>query len=148
MSMASPWQWWTIRSKIPAGARWIQIGRVRHSVAAPGSCPVAQYRGTHIHKWRQRRGDRWQSGRCAFGAPLITHQFGCRKAEEVTRRGGPDIARTDGAAAARCEALLARLKVAALPAFGVEDDLLSMPHSVLVKIQPRRPARAAAPAWR
>jgi hypothetical protein len=27
------------------------------------------------------------------------------------------------------------LKDAALPAFGVEDDLLSMPHSVLVKIQ-------------
>ena len=27
------------------------------------------------------------------------------------------------------------MKQAALPAFGVEDDLLSMPHSVLVKIQ-------------
>jgi hypothetical protein len=27
------------------------------------------------------------------------------------------------------------MKVAALPAFGVEDDLLSMPHSVIVKIQ-------------
>lgn len=73
--------------------------------------------------------------KCAFSAPLITHQFGCDKAEEVTRRGGPDIACTDGAAAARCEALFARLKAAALPAFGVEDDLLSMPHSVLVKIQ-------------
>ncbi len=73
--------------------------------------------------------------KCAFSAPLITHQFGCSKAEEVTRRGGPDIACTDGAAAARCEALFARLKAAALPAFGVEDDLLSMPHSVQVKIQ-------------
>lgn len=73
--------------------------------------------------------------KCAFSAPLITHQFGCSKAEEVTRRGGPDIACTDEAAAARCEALFAPLKAAALPAFGVEDDLLSMPHSVLVKIQ-------------
>lgn len=73
--------------------------------------------------------------KCAFSAPLITHQFGCRRAEEVTRRGGPDVACTDGAAAARCEALFAQLKAAALPAFGVEDDLLSMPHSVLVKIQ-------------
>jgi hypothetical protein len=27
------------------------------------------------------------------------------------------------------------MKQAALPAFGVEDDLLSMPHSVLVKVQ-------------
>jgi hypothetical protein len=31
--------------------------------------------------------------------------------------------------------LFQRLKAEALPAFGVEDDLLSMPHSVLVKIQ-------------
>ena len=73
--------------------------------------------------------------KCPFSAPLITHQFGCRKAVDVTRRGGPDIACTDAAAARRCEALFARLKAAALPAFGVEDDLLSMPHSVLVKIQ-------------
>jgi hypothetical protein len=73
--------------------------------------------------------------KCAFSAPLITRQFGCRKSEEVTRRGGPDIACTDAAAAARCEALFTRLKTAALPAFGVEDDLLSMPHSVLVKVQ-------------
>lgn len=73
--------------------------------------------------------------KCAFSAPLITHQFGCHRAEEVTRRGGPDVACTDGAAAARCEALFARLKATALPAFGVEDDLLSMPHSVQVKIQ-------------
>jgi hypothetical protein len=31
--------------------------------------------------------------------------------------------------------LFQQMKAAALPAFGVEDDLLSMPHSVLVKIQ-------------
>lgn len=73
--------------------------------------------------------------KCPFSAPLITHQFGCHNAVEVTRRGGPDIACTDGRAAQRCEALFAQLKAAALPAFGVEDDLLTMPHSVLVKIQ-------------
>lgn len=73
--------------------------------------------------------------RCAFSAPLITRQFGCTHAREVTRRGGPDIACVASAAAAQCEALFQRLKAAALPAFGVEDDLLSMPHSVQVKIQ-------------
>ncbi|HEX9626179.1 MAG TPA: hypothetical protein VGA00_04515 [Acidiferrobacterales bacterium] len=73
--------------------------------------------------------------RCAFSATLITGDFGCRHAVAVTRRGGPDIACAVQAAHERCEQLFERLKSAALPAFGVEDDLNSMPHSVLVKIQ-------------
>jgi len=73
--------------------------------------------------------------KCPFSAPLITRQFGCAHAQEVIHRGGAEINCTDAAAHARCELLFQRLKAAALPAFGVEDDLLSMPHSVLVKIQ-------------
>lgn len=73
--------------------------------------------------------------KCAFSSTLMTNLFGCDKAERVTRRGGPDIACTSDAAHQRCEKLFQQMKVAALPAFGVEDDLLSMPHSVLVKIQ-------------
>jgi hypothetical protein len=73
--------------------------------------------------------------KCAFSNTLITNQFGCDKAEPVTRRGGPDIACTSDAGHRRCEKLFQQMKAAALPAFGVEDDLLSMPHSVLVKIQ-------------
>lgn len=73
--------------------------------------------------------------KCSFSAPLITHQFGCTKAQEVVRRGGAEIDCTDTAVCTRCAALFAQLKAAALPAFGVEDDLLSMPHSVLLKIQ-------------
>lgn len=73
--------------------------------------------------------------KCAFSNTLITGQFGCDKAEQVTRRGGPDIACTSEAGHQRCEKLFQQMKAAALPAFGVEDDLLSMPHSVLVKIQ-------------
>jgi hypothetical protein len=73
--------------------------------------------------------------KCAFSNTLITNQFGCEKAEQVTRRGGPDIACMSDAAHQRCEQLFQQMKAAALPAFGVEDDLLSMPHSVLVKIQ-------------
>lgn len=73
--------------------------------------------------------------KCPFSAPLITHHFGCVLAKEVIHRGGTEIACTQDGAQARCAGLFERLKTAALPAFGVEDDLLSMPHSVLVKIQ-------------
>jgi hypothetical protein len=73
--------------------------------------------------------------KCAFSSTLVTNQFACENAEQVTRRGGPDIACTSDAAHQRCEKLFQQMKAAALPAFGVEDDLLSMPHSVLVKIQ-------------
>ena len=60
---------------------------------------------------------------------------GCRHAEEITRRGGPDIACTNNPARLDCERLFGCLKAAALPAFGIEDDLLTMPHSVIQKIQ-------------
>lgn len=73
--------------------------------------------------------------KCPFSAPLITHQFGCALAKEVIHRGGTEIACTQDGAQLRCAGLFERLKTGALPAFGVEDDLLSMPHSVLVKIQ-------------
>lgn len=76
-----------------------------------------------------------QEPKCPFSAPLITHHFGCALAKEVIHRGGTEIACTQDGAQRRCAGLFERLKTAALPAFGVEDDLLSMPHSVLVKIQ-------------
>ena len=76
-----------------------------------------------------------QEYKCPFSAPLITRQFGCAQAQEVIRRGGAEINCTEAAAQSRCEQLFQSLKLATLPAFGVEDDLLSMPHSVLVKIQ-------------
>ena len=80
-------------------------------------------------------GDRLQEPKCPFSAPLVTHQFGCALAKEVIQRGGTEIACTHAGAQSRCAGLFQRMKTAALPAFGVEDDLLSMPHSVLVKIQ-------------
>jgi hypothetical protein len=73
--------------------------------------------------------------KCAFSAPLITQDYGCANARPVTRRGGPDVACVSEEAHRCCEELFQRLKAATLPAFGVEDDLLSMPHSVLQKIQ-------------
>lgn len=72
---------------------------------------------------------------CAFSQTLIGGQFACRHAEPVVRRGGAEIACRSPRAAQDCARLLQCLKDAALPAFGVEDDPLSMPHSMLVKIQ-------------
>jgi hypothetical protein len=73
--------------------------------------------------------------KCTFNSTLLGGQFGCARAQAIVRRGGPDVACTSEPAHARCERVFQYLKQAALPAFGVEDDLLSMPHSVLVKIQ-------------
>ncbi len=73
--------------------------------------------------------------KCAFSSTLVTGQFGCEKGEQVTRRGGPDVVCASDEDHQQCEKLFQRMKQAALPAFGAEDELLSMPHSVLVKIQ-------------
>ncbi|UCH53392.1 MAG: hypothetical protein JSW09_00855 [Pseudomonadota bacterium] len=73
--------------------------------------------------------------KCSFSAPLITGGYGCSRAKAVTRRGGPDIACTSHEAQVQCTQLYGLLKSAALPAFGVEDDLLTMPHSVMQRIQ-------------
>jgi hypothetical protein len=51
------------------------------------------------------------------------------------RRGGAEITCTSDAAHTRCQRLFQRLEETALPAFGVADDLLQMPHSVQVRIQ-------------
>lgn len=73
--------------------------------------------------------------KCAFNGTLVAATFGCTHAEPVVRRGGPDVACRSDAGHRRCAEVFERLKVAALPAFGVDDDLLTMPHSVLMKIQ-------------
>jgi hypothetical protein len=72
---------------------------------------------------------------CPFSATLVTEDFGCRNAVGIVRRGGAEIACTSNVAHARCQKLFQKLKETALPAFGVADDLLQMPHSVEVKIQ-------------
>jgi len=73
--------------------------------------------------------------KCAFSNTLVTNQYGCALGRPVARRGGPDVVCGTEAAHQRCEELFQKLKAVALPAFDVEDDLLAMPHSVLVKIQ-------------
>lgn len=73
--------------------------------------------------------------KCAFNSTLVGGTFGCAQSEPVVRRSGPDVACRSAAAHERCAEMYARLKTAALPAFNVDDDLTTMPHSVLVKIQ-------------
>jgi hypothetical protein len=73
--------------------------------------------------------------KCPFSGTLVSEQFACAMAKTVVRRGGPEVACTSEVGHARCESLFQHMKQAALPMFGVEDDLLTMPHSVLVKIQ-------------
>lgn len=72
---------------------------------------------------------------CPFGSTLVTETCQCSHAEQVVRRGGAEIICQDAAVYARCVTLFQHLKQVALPEFGVEDDLTSMPHSVLQKIQ-------------
>ena len=73
--------------------------------------------------------------KCPFAAPITAGRAACRNALEVVRRGGSEYDCRSEPDHTACAALLDHLKAAALPAFGVEDDLLSMPHSTLVKIQ-------------
>lgn len=72
---------------------------------------------------------------CPFSATLVRDTFGCGHAEPVIRRGGTEFSCGMPEAHARCRQLFEQLKRTALAAFGVEDDLTRMPHSILVKIQ-------------
>jgi hypothetical protein len=72
---------------------------------------------------------------CPFSATLVKKDFACRYATEIIRRGGAEIACASEAGYADCCAIHNTVKVEALNAMGLEDDLLSLPHSVLVKIQ-------------
>ena len=66
---------------------------------------------------------------------IMTGDFTCRHSAPITRRTGPDIGCSSSSVQPNCNVLLHKLKDAALPEFGVPDDPLEMPHSVLVKIQ-------------
>jgi hypothetical protein len=73
--------------------------------------------------------------KCPFQGPIITEDFGCAKARLVTVRNTPLVHCTGIDAQARCERVHGRLKAVGLAAFGMEDDLLSTPHSVMQRIQ-------------
>ncbi len=72
---------------------------------------------------------------CPFGSALVTETCHCIHADQVVRRGGAEIVCQNQKAYMRCIELFQQLKNIALPAFEVDDDLTTMPHSVLQKIQ-------------
>jgi hypothetical protein len=72
---------------------------------------------------------------CPFSAPLIRNDFGCSNAREIVRRGGAEIACEQPASHALCSELHTSIRLSALAAMELEDDLLTLPHNVLVKIQ-------------
>ena len=72
---------------------------------------------------------------CPFGATLVKRDFGCKYAKEIIRRGGAEIACMQSDAHAKCCALHGVIKTSFLQAMDLEDDLLTVPHNVLVKIQ-------------
>jgi len=73
--------------------------------------------------------------KCPFSTALVSEKYVCRHADQVVRRGGSEIDCRAEQSYAQCRKVYEELKKVALPAFGVEDDLLSMPHSVLQKVQ-------------
>lgn len=76
-----------------------------------------------------------QTCKCPFRHTLVTRDYGCEHAQEVTFREGPGIACTSPESWERCRTLFEALKAASLPAFEVADDLTEMPASVIGKIQ-------------
>ena len=73
--------------------------------------------------------------KCPFRATLITRSFSCPYASEITRREGPDISCSSSQTNSLCHNFYNQLRTRALTAMGHEDDLTTLPASVLQKIQ-------------
>jgi len=76
-----------------------------------------------------------QDDKCVFSSTLITEHFSCEYATSVVRRGGSEISCGKITASKQCEVVYNNLKKVAVSALDVDDDLLHLPHGVMVKIQ-------------
>lgn len=76
-----------------------------------------------------------QKDKCAFYSTLISEHYSCANASNVVRRGGSEISCCIPNASKKCEIVYKQLKKITAPVFEVDDDLLNMPHGVMVKIQ-------------
>ena len=72
---------------------------------------------------------------CPYSAPLAQEARQCTYAQKIIRRGGEEIACDNTTLHTSCKAVLDHCKQAALAEMGMEDDLLTVPHGTLVKIQ-------------
>lgn len=73
--------------------------------------------------------------KCVFPGPQVSGVFACSQGQHVVRRGGAEIACGSEQARCQCAQLFESLKTAALGHMQLEDDLLTLPHSVLLKVQ-------------
>lgn len=73
---------------------------------------------------------------CPYNATLaLKSNFSCPSADEVIRRGGAEYVCLQASRHVICGEVHDKVKAAYLDSEGLEDDLLSLPHSTFVKIQ-------------
>jgi len=73
---------------------------------------------------------------CPYRATLVIKSgFACPHADEVIRRGGSEYVCLQSTSHAVCTEVHEKSKQAYLQSQGLQDDLLSLPHSTFVKIQ-------------
>ena len=73
---------------------------------------------------------------CSYSATLAQKRdFACPHADEVIRRGGSEYVCLEIESHALCGEVHDKVKQTYLESQGLEDDLLSLPHSTFVKIQ-------------
>jgi hypothetical protein len=73
--------------------------------------------------------------KCPFQNSIISEDFACALAQQVTVRNTPQVHCRSSTALDNCQRLYTRLKAVGLPAFGMQDDLATTPSSVYLKIQ-------------
>ena len=73
---------------------------------------------------------------CPFSATLAQKRdFSCPNADEVIRRGGSEYVCLQSSRHEVCSDVHNKVKGTYLESQGLEDDLLTLPHSMFVKIQ-------------
>ena len=72
---------------------------------------------------------------CPFSATLTKDSFSCEHAQKIIRRGGEEFACRHDEMHTRCTNIHSKVKKVALKELDLEDNLLTLPHSVLIKIQ-------------
>ena len=73
--------------------------------------------------------------KCPFQTPIIAGDFACRMGQMVTARNTPQVHCRSEPSLELCRQVYEHLKKVGLPAFGMEDDLVTTPHSIYQKIQ-------------
>ncbi len=72
--------------------------------------------------------------RCPFSPVLLLKDYQCEFAEEVVRRGGGEIACQNTKLNSKCAQLADQLRESILPMMGQENNLLTVPQAIIVKV--------------